>query len=71
MTEVICTLVANELIHDGDTIQIGLGSVSSPLGMYLGNKNDLGIHTEVIPGGIARLVKEGVITGKVQDGEPR
>ena len=27
MTEVICTLVANELIHDGDTVQIGLGSV--------------------------------------------
>ena len=70
LTEVICTLVANELIHDGDTIQIGLGSVSSPLGMYLGNKNDLGIHTEVIPAGIARLVKEGVITGKYKTVNP-
>lgn len=69
-TEVICTLVANELINDGDTVQIGLGSVSSPLGMYLGNKNDLGIHTEVIPGGIARLVQEGVITGKYKTVNP-
>jgi len=69
-TEVICTLIANELIHDGDTVQIGLGSVSSPIGMYLGNKNDLGIHTEVIPGGIARLVKEGVITGKYKTVNP-
>jgi acyl-CoA hydrolase len=69
-TEVICTLVANELINDGDTVQIGLGSVSSPLGMYLGNKNDLGIHTEVIPGGIARLVKEGVINGKYKTLNP-
>lgn len=69
-TEVICTLIANELINDGDTVQIGLGSVSSPLGMYLGNKNDLGIHTEVIPGGIARLVKEGVITGKYKTLNP-
>jgi acyl-CoA hydrolase len=69
-TEVICTLVANELIHDGDTIQIGLGSVSSPLAMYLGNKNDLGIHTEVIPGGVARLVRDGVVTGKYKTVNP-
>lgn len=69
-TEVICTLVASELVNDGDTIQIGLGSVSSPLGMYLGNKNDLGIQTEVIPGGVARLVKEGVVTGKYKTWHP-
>ncbi len=69
-TEVICTLVANELINDGDTIQIGLGSVSSPLGMYLGDKNDLGIHTEVIPGGIARLVQKGVVNGKYKTVNP-
>lgn len=69
-TEVICTLVASELVNDGDTIQIGLGSVSSPLGMYLGNKNDLGIQTEVIPGGVARLVKAGVVTGKYKTWHP-
>lgn len=69
-TEVICTLIANELIKDGDTIQIGLGSVSSPLAMYLGQKNDLGIHTEVIPGGIARLVQDGVINGKYKTVNP-
>ncbi|MCS6925487.1 MAG: hypothetical protein NZ578_06255 [Candidatus Binatia bacterium] len=69
-TEVICTLVANELIKDGDTIQIGLGSVSSPLAMYLDHKNDLGIHTEVIPGGVARLVQKGVITGKYKTVHP-
>ena len=69
-TEIICTLVANELISDGDTIQIGLGSVSSPLAMYLDNKNDLGIHTEVIPGGVARLVQKGVISGKYKTVNP-
>ncbi len=69
-TELICTLVASNLVHDGDTLQIGLGSVSSPIAMYLGDKNDLGIHTEVIPGGIARLVKEGVITGKYKTVNP-
>ncbi|HXG21276.1 MAG TPA: acetyl-CoA hydrolase/transferase C-terminal domain-containing protein [Methylomirabilota bacterium] len=69
-TEIICTLVANELIRDGDTVQIGLGSVSSPLAMYLENKNDLGIHTEVIPGGVARLVQKGVVTGKYKTVNP-
>ena len=69
-TEIICTLVANELIKDGDTVQIGLGSVSSPLALYLDNKNDLGIHTEVIPGGVARLVQKGVITGKYKTVNP-
>lgn len=69
-TEIICTLIANELIRDGDTIQIGLGSVSSPLAMYLENKNDLGIHTEVIPGGVARLVKKGVVNGKYKTVNP-
>jgi 4-hydroxybutyrate CoA-transferase len=69
-TEIICTLVANELIQDGDTVQIGLGSVSSPLALYLDNKNDLGIHTEVIPGGVARLVQKGVITGKYKTVNP-
>lgn len=69
-TEIICTLVAHALIHDGDTVQIGLGSVSSPLAMYLGHRNDLGIHTEVIPGGVARLVREGVITGKYKTVNP-
>ncbi len=69
-TEIICTLIANELVHDGDTLQIGLGSVSSPLAMYLENKNDIGIHTEVIPGGVARLVQKGVITGKYKTVNP-
>jgi len=69
-TEIICTLVANALINDGDTVQIGLGSVSSPLAMYLDDKNDLGIHTEVIPGGVARLVQKGVITGKYKTVNP-
>ncbi len=64
VTEVICTLVAQELIHDRDTVQIGIGTVSSALGLYLGGKHDLGIQTEIITGGIAQLVEEGVVTGK-------
>lgn len=60
----ICTLVASELIHDGDTLQIGLGDVTSAMALYLDDKHDLGIQTELIPGGIVDLVEKGVVTGK-------
>jgi 4-hydroxybutyrate CoA-transferase len=62
--EVICTLVANELINNRDTIQIGVGTVSASLGLFLQDKEDLGIQTELITGGIIDLVKRGVATGK-------
>jgi 4-hydroxybutyrate CoA-transferase len=62
--EVICTLVASELIHDGDTLQIGLGDVTSAMALYLDDKHDLGIQTELIPGGIVDLVEKGVVTGR-------
>lgn len=64
VTEVICTLVASELVRDRDTLQMGVGTVSAALGMYLGDKEDLGVQTELITGGIAQLVEAGVATGK-------
>lgn len=62
-TEVIGTLVASELIHDGDTLQIGIGDVTAALALFLGDKRDIGIQTELIPGGIVDMVERGVITG--------
>ncbi len=62
--EVICTLVASELIRDGDTLQIGLGDVTSAMAMYLDDKHDLGIQTELIPGGVVDLVNKGVVNGR-------
>jgi len=64
VVEVACTLVASELVHDRDTVQMGVGTVSSALGLYLGEKHDLGVQTELITGGIANLVGQGVVTGK-------
>lgn len=68
--EVICTLIATELINDGDTLQIGIGDVSAAMAVYLDDKHDLGIQTELIPGGVASLVERGVITGKYKDIAP-
>jgi len=56
----------SELVPDGATIQIGVGEPS----MYLGragafdNKLDLGLHTEMVAPGIAKLVDAGVINGR-------
>jgi 4-hydroxybutyrate CoA-transferase len=68
--DTICNLVAAELVNDGDTLQIGIGTVSSALANFLGFRNDLGIQTELITGGTAELVKRGVVTGKYKSMYP-
>ncbi|MCH7511234.1 MAG: 4-hydroxybutyrate CoA-transferase [Chloroflexi bacterium] len=68
--EVICTLIATDLINDGDTLQIGIGDVSAAMAVYLEDKHDLGMQTELIPGGVVPLVERGVITGKYKEIAP-
>lgn len=68
--EVICTLTASELIPDTCTLQIGLGDVSAAMALYLTEKHDLGIHTELLPGGITGLVEQGVVTGRYKEVHP-
>lgn len=68
VAEVINTIVAEELIEDGDTIQVGTGTVSAGLAHFLQNKRELGIHTEVIFGGVPMLVEQGVVTGRRKGG---
>jgi 4-hydroxybutyrate CoA-transferase len=55
-----------ELIEDGTTIQIGVGDPSAQmprLGAF-DRKHDLGLHTEMVAPGIARLVDRGIINGR-------
>lgn len=59
----ICTMVAADLINDGDTLQMGVGTVSASLAPFLDFRNDLGVQTELITGGVAELVERGVVTG--------
>lgn len=61
--EAICTQVAVELVQDGDTLQMGVGTVSAALAPFLDFRNDLGVQTELVTGGIADLVEKGVVTG--------
>lgn len=51
----------SKLIQDGDTIQVGLGSLPNGVFTHLGDKKHLGIHTELLGDGIADLMRRGVV----------
>ncbi|HEY4797795.1 MAG TPA: acetyl-CoA hydrolase/transferase C-terminal domain-containing protein [Bacteroidia bacterium] len=53
-----------ELIEDGSTLQMGVGTIPNAVLESLGHLKDLGIHTELFSDGIIPLVEKGVITGK-------
>ncbi|MFC1893073.1 acetyl-CoA hydrolase/transferase family protein, partial [Chloroflexota bacterium] len=54
----------SSLINDGDTLEIGTGTPTESVLSFVGDKNDLGIHSELIYTQVIDLIKEGVITGK-------
>lgn len=51
-----------ELIPNGATLQMGIGSIPDAVLQYLGNHRDLGVHTELFSDGVIDLVDQGVIT---------
>ncbi len=50
-----------QLIEDGDTIQVGYGSIPNAIMDNLAEKKHLGVHTELLSDGIVELMKKGVI----------
>lgn len=52
-----------ELVPDGATLQVGIGSVPDAAAAWLHDRRDLGIHTEVLGPGLAALVAKGAATG--------
>jgi acyl-CoA hydrolase/RimJ/RimL family protein N-acetyltransferase len=49
------------IIEDGDTVQVGYGSIPNAILSSLSGKKHLGIHTELLTDGIIDLIKRGVI----------
>ena len=49
------------LVQDGDTIQVGFGSLPNAIMANLYNKKHLGVHTELLSDGLVDLIKAGVI----------
>ena len=52
------------LINDGDTLQLGIGAIPDAVLLFLKDKKDLGIHSEMISDGVVELVEAGVINCK-------
>ena len=53
-----------ELIPDGATLQLGIGSIPDAVLAQVSNKHDLGVHTELFSDGVIDLVERGVITNE-------
>ena len=53
-----------ELVRDGDCLQLGIGAVPDAVCSFLGDKHDLGLHTEMISDGVLPLLENGNINGK-------
>jgi acyl-CoA hydrolase/GNAT superfamily N-acetyltransferase len=49
------------VIQDGDTIQVGYGSIPNAVLANLSGKKHLGVHTELLTDGIIDLMRKGVI----------
>lgn len=51
-----------KLVRDGDTLQLGIGAIPDAVLLFLKDKKDLGIHSEMVSDGVVELVEAGVIT---------
>ncbi len=51
-----------ELIPDGATMQMGIGAIPDAVLHFLGDKKDLGVHTELFSDSVIDLVEAGVLT---------
>lgn len=54
------------LIEDGSTLQLGIGAIPDAVLLFLKDKKDLGIHTEMFSDGVVELYEAGVITNRVK-----
>lgn len=58
------------IVEDGDTIQVGYGSIPNAILSNLSNKKHLGIHTELLTDGIVKLMREGVVDNSKKNIDP-
>ncbi|MFO0551046.1 MAG: acetyl-CoA hydrolase/transferase C-terminal domain-containing protein [Polyangiaceae bacterium] len=59
-----------DLIPDGATLQMGIGAIPDAVLLKLGNKVDLGIHTEMFSDGLVPLLEARVVTNRHKSVHP-
>lgn len=52
------------MVHDGDTIQAGIGKIPNAVMKALVGKKDLGVHSELFTTSMMELAEAGVINGR-------
>ncbi|QNG38557.1 acetyl-CoA hydrolase/transferase family protein [Geodermatophilaceae bacterium NBWT11] len=58
------------LVEDGDTLQLGVGSLPNAVLEALAGHRDLGVHSGMITDGVLDLVERGVVTGARKEIDP-
>lgn len=74
LPEVVCSDISEismrigsycaELVEDGATLQMGIGSIPDAVLASLTNHKELGVHTEMFSDGIIPLIEKGIITNQ-------
>lgn len=59
-----------ELVNDGDTLQLGIGAIPDAVLRFLGDKKDLGIHSEMFSDGIVDLMERGIVNNSKKNLHP-
>ena len=69
---VLCTrlagsLISNNLVADGATLQMGIGNIPNAVLTGLTHHKNLGIHTEMFSDGVLPLIENGNITNALKN----
>ncbi len=56
-----------DLIPHGATLQLGIGAIPAATALFLRDKRDLGVHTEMFTDTVVDLVEAGAITGAAKE----
>lgn len=56
-----------ELVPDGATLQMGIGAIPDAVLRRMGDKTDLGVHTEMFSDGVMDLIRNGVVTNRLKN----
>jgi acyl-CoA hydrolase len=57
---------AAELVPDGATVQLGVGTVPDAVASRLTGKRDLGLHSGILPASVRKLIADGTINGRAK-----
>ncbi len=65
-SELVIGRIIAEMIEDGSTLQMGIGTIPDAVLSFLGHHKNLGVHTEMLSDGIIDLLEKEVINNKLK-----